>query len=83
MKRLKHVKPGWILNLVIYFQFILNFTPDMFKNRLTPLNLIIHQGCQMIVVNYKFGTKRGRNRNLLELYSIPSSLVFFLLLSFW
>ena len=49
----------------------------MFKNRLTPLNLIIHQGCQMIVVNYKFGTKRGRNRNLLELYSIPSSLVFF------
>ena len=31
----------------------------------------------MIVVNYKSGTKRGRNQNLLELYSIPSSLVFF------
>ena len=31
----------------------------------------------MIVVNYKFGTKRGRSRNLLELYKIPSPLVFF------
>ena len=76
MKRLEHVKPGWILNLEIYFQFIPELHTKHVYSRLTRLNLIIHQGCQMIVVNYKFGTKRGRSRNLLELYSIPSPLIF-------